>query len=231
MRGIVLTFMFICSFSLYANVIPLSRQYTGTVDSYFRRGDDVFSLSGLTTNGHINRYDETYPYAGGMVLSSLVNMSPDSIAFGTQFLRSYTATSGYAECWGSGYLEGTLTIGETLQYPSGTPLELKIDYAAVVTGNTSSFPHSRGVVLTDQNYLVLWEAAYLTETVFESHFLQVTSGTTYHFYMWQDFGNSREPVIPKTLYTGGVVAVDFSVIPEPCTVLLLGLGGLLIRKQ
>lgn len=231
MKTVVLVWLFSCSFGAYANIAPITRDYTGQIDSFFKTGNDIYSLSGTTTNGYIDEYSTTYPYGGGMAINREdVIMSSDSIRIATLFphLRYPSARPA---CWASGTVEGSIEIEDSSQYPIGTPLELKIDYGSVEIGNTSSYFLDKGAVLVDESFGILWYADHSTDGDLETFTVEITSGEKYFFYMWQDFGTEKAPVIANYSALGSGVAIDISVIPEPATLLLLGLGGLVLRRR
>lgn len=56
--------------------------------------------------------------------------------------------------------------------------------------------------------------------------LPVQSGDKLAFYLWYSVGSEYQPIYNSTLFVTGL----FSLTPEPATLLLLGLGGMVIRK-
>jgi hypothetical protein len=232
-KNVVLAGFLFCSFIVYADVVPITCNYTGQVEANFKRGSDTYSLSSSTTNGTTESFRNSYPYAGGVVIVRPKDfMTPNGIQITSLFFRSYRSASGYAQCWGTGYIEGSLQIGETSQYPKGTPLDLRIDYATAYIGGLPSYYNNREVLCTDQNYNTLWYANYETPAYApETSVVPIVSGETYYFWILQEFGSASNPIIPEGFYAAFSTALDFSVVPEPCTVLLLGFGGLLIRKR
>lgn len=238
MKRIVLVGLIFCTFTAHANVVPLTLNYVGDVYSNCRRGDDVYTLSGTTTNGSVNRYDTTYPYSGGSLISNpTAVITLDSIEVVTIFSRNYTDPIN-AECWGGGYLLGTIEIGETLNYPSGTPLDLRVDYIAANFGDEPSDTYKRWVIIGDQDYNTIWEADYLTGSNYyipsnvESYFIPIVAGATYHFQIWEEAGSLSNPIVSwDKLHAGTAVGLGFSVVPEPATLSLLGLGAFLIRRK
>ena len=121
MKRVLLMGIFFCSVFVHADIVPLTRDYVGQIDSFFKRGNDIYSLSGTTTNGYVQRFNLSYPYAGGMAINNPAEMmSPDAIQVVTLF-RDYSASHEvYAKCWGRGYVEGTIEAEETPQCPFGT---------------------------------------------------------------------------------------------------------------
>jgi hypothetical protein len=78
--------LILCSALVSAGVIPLTRDYTGHIESFFRT-DDVLSLGAATTNGYVQAFDSRYPYAGGMAINNPEEiMSPHAIRIATLFV-------------------------------------------------------------------------------------------------------------------------------------------------
>ena len=233
MKIAAFSILIFCSFIADADIVSLTRSYTGQIDSYFKRGSDTYSLSGSTTNGTVQSFSTRLPYAGGMAITRPTDiMSSDGIRIATLFSRSYHVFTGYAQCWGMGYIEGSLHIGESLQYPIGTPLELKIDYATGYVGNMADYYHNTEVLLTDQNYNYLWYANHLTPTgAPENYTVPIISGTTYYFWMLQEFGTASNPVIPNGSIAAIAMALDFSIVPEPASAVLLLLGTVWVQSR
>ena len=118
MKYIVIMWLFLCSVFVHANTVPITRNYYGQIDSFFRRGNDIYSLSDTTNNGYVLAYSLRYPYSGGMAIGQTgdeIKMSPDAIQIATLF-----TFDGEVECWGTGYVDGTIEIEEAVNRPIGT---------------------------------------------------------------------------------------------------------------
>lgn len=219
--------LILCSACVSAGVIPLTRDYTGFIESFFRT-DDVLSLGATTTNGYIQAFDTRYPYAGGMGINNPEEMmSLHAIRIATLFV--YTSVfKPKPECWGSGYVEGTIEVEPNAEHPIGTPLELQIVYSGEEVGTPSSYPLSKGAFLLGPHSEFLWYADYSTDGNMETHSVDIISGQEYYFYTWQNFGTQAHPV---TSYAGSAVSIDFNVVPEPSSCLLFVLGAVSLTRR
>ena len=83
MKRVFIVGAFFGSVLVHTSIVSLTREYTGQIDSYFLWGSDLYSLSGTTTNGYVQKYNTTYPYAGGMVMGN-----PDPSIHGFTGFRS-----------------------------------------------------------------------------------------------------------------------------------------------
>jgi hypothetical protein len=205
----------------------LTIDYMGAIDSYFNRNGTIYSLNGTTTNGTVQQFSTRSPYAGGSAINKPEEMSLNALRIATIFTKTYSGT--FPNCWASGYIEGTLQIEETPQYPAGTPLELQIDYLTEMLNNYSSgYYIDRGVAILNQSYDTLWEGTHYTQENIESYYIPIMTGSTYLFYVWQTFGTEYVPVNRNNV--GVAISVDFHVIPEPTSLAFL-LGGLLLSRR
>ena len=230
---ILATIIILVSSNVYANVVPLTIEYTGEIASYFRSDGNVYSLHGTTTNGTASAFDPFYPYYGGMVINNPEEMSSDALRLATLFLGFWQpGRDRYItppDCWSLGFIQGSLQIEETVQYPMGTPLTLKIDYKTETRKNVRDFFFRQSVVLGDQSYVDLWGANHDTQGNIEAYYIPITVGSTYIFSVFQQIGHSSMPLNQDNI--GSALSVDFHVIPEPGTLLLFGFGGLVLRKK
>ncbi len=229
MKKIVIVWMFVFSFVLYADVVPFERYYEGTANASFRRGGTVYSLNDSTVNGTADAFDTAYPYNGGAIIQTATGGTfPDTIQVVAYYPAVYLP-SERPECWSRGYVSGWIDIGTTSEYPLGTPLELEIKYGTFDEYKDSDYLY-RGINMRNQNGDIVWEASHSTDGVMETNSLQIIAGTWYTFEAWHVFGASAFPIIPNELKLSALV-FDFAVVPEPATAVLLGLSGLILRKH
>lgn len=235
MRRIVWACILFCSVCVHANIVPLTLNYTGQIDSFFRSGDNVYTLSGTTTNGSVSKVSTDYPYTGGMTINNRepeeILISPSETQIGALF-----GTDGNVECWGEGEVRGTIEIEETLDRPQGTPYDLQIKYttASISVSNDGTLPSfylTRGAALLDEDYNIIWDAVYSANQI-DTYSVPIVTGAIYHFHVWVYYGASSNPVTADfSGHTGQAVAIDFSVVPEPATLLLVGIGAAMIKRR
>jgi len=79
------------------------------------------------------------------------------------------------ECWGCGYVEGTIEVEPTGEHPIGTPLELQIAYSSEEVGTPSSYLLNKGVFLLGPHSDCLWHADYSTDGNIETHSVDTIS--------------------------------------------------------
>jgi len=227
-HSMLLVILFSITFNSYANIVPLTIEYTGVVDSYFRTNGSIVSLHGETVNGTVDAaWSPRTPYAGGMVINKPSGMSADAMQLVTLFLKNYAGT--FPDCWASGYVEGILRIESSSQYPTGTLLELQVDYQTITRDVLPSYYIDRGLMLFSQYYYTLLECTHYTQENIESFYIPITVGETYQFCIWQSLGLENMPI--KQSGVGSGVAIDFHVIPEPASLAHIALGGLLLRRR
>ncbi len=192
----------------FSGVVPISIEYTGQVDSYFRTAGVVYSLSGTTESGTVQEYNSLAPYAGGTV----INRSLNSITLVTLFQRMWPPGGSpgvFPDSWARGYVEGELYIEESQNYPNGTPLELCIDYATINRNNPARFYRYGGAIMATQDYNIIWQGSQHAYDTVETYHIPVTAGSTYLFFVWQYFGTSSHPVTETNVGSG--VYINFSM--------------------
>ena len=109
-----------------------------------------------------------------------------------------------------------LIIGTTQDIPTGTPLELLIN---ITTSSIDDLPNLN-LNVSKSGEIFEW-----TQFIDYSTFIAVNAGDELSIAMLND--------IDWTAYGpyNSDMQITFEVVPEPCTLLLLGLGGLVLRKR
>lgn len=60
--------------------------------------------------------------------------------------------------------------------------------------------------------------------------IQVQPGKVYTYYLWQSFGSAASPIANTTSFFNGIMA-DFTIIPEPASILLFSFGLFYIKRK
>lgn len=230
MRSFVFVWLFVCSFAVHANIVPFECYYTGTAQSHCERDGVDYSLRETTANGLANAYDTTYPYNGGAAVNTATGGSfPDTIQVIAQYPAASYLSSETLECWSSVYVTGYIETVATEDYPLGALLELEITYGTIDIFSDTDYL-SRGVIVKDQDNNIVWTGNHSTDGVLETYSIQIIVGERYTFQTWQYFGTSASPIIPDETKFSAVI-FNFTLVPEPASAVLFGLGALLLRKK
>ena len=225
MKRIILCIALLCYGVVHGSVVDLGfESYDGQAYAYAY-------AEGSTSEEQTIEYNEYSPnaMADAMAISTYIFPPVEHVAEasatsnGTNSSLSCLASDPYCFTTASTDFSGGLLIGTAADIPVGTPLTLLVNIVTLgdVGGSTlldlSIFNPSGASHIPGE----MW----LTELLNETISMEVNAGDMLNFDMYHRLDWAGPGRYESDMQ------VTFEVVPEPCTLLLLGLGVVIIRKH
>jgi len=184
-------------------------RYSATSNSIARVWD-----SAINTGSEIATRGQLY----GWAIDSRWALQLNTFSFGKAGYASYTRNT----------LSGTITI-DNPEYAVGQAVGLELMYAVE---SRSDSPYSipayvnNAIIISDGTNEIFSEI--FTANIIETITLPVIAGSTYYLTMYQHIAGPQQLIAVPT-YTA--LVADFSVVPEPTTILLFGAAAFIRFKK
>jgi len=204
---------------LSANVVSIDLDFHTYLNNYYRADGTLYTLCNDAENTNVSAYcNDWHTYYNGGSDFQYNNTEQRHQLAAIFFDRYYQW--GAIENWTNNYIIGTIGIGTNSSYPIGSTVLLEVYYEGVTLDN---FPAPQY-----QNKGLGVYTNYYSNTIYEISgdqkqdvALNLVAGQQYDFYVYFNAGCSY---IPFTEGLAAGVLFDFTVIPEPSMLLLLGFG-------
>jgi hypothetical protein len=212
----LLLFIALCILTIpLTSLANLTYDYTATAYSGYKWGTITETLSDTRQNGTATTFKSSNtPYRGG---SQAYSGSLNSFMAAGLF---YPRTSQNDGIWGSAEILGTITVDSS----SGSSV-LNINYSTAPNQPISA----NGALLIGRNNFseIILDCSSVGDFSFS---LPVQQYEQLDFYMWYSLGSAQQPFYNSNTFMAGVNAT-FALVPEPTTLLLIGLGGMFLRRR
>ncbi|HBG26723.1 MAG: hypothetical protein A2Y10_01370 [Planctomycetes bacterium GWF2_41_51] len=218
MRRVALFLLFIVTIPL-TSLADLSYDYSTYAFVGYKVGSTYQTLSDSQFNKTASAYKSSSPYRAGSQAYPL--STPNQFGTAGIFWPRANSNDGV---WAWAEMIGTITVDDSI-----ANAQLNIQYEAANKPSDIQPSNASYYMAIGKNDFstILFECSSFGTASFS---LPVNGGDRFDYYLYYSIGSEYQPVYNSSLFVTGTIAT-FTLIPEPTTISLLGLGLLALRRK